>query len=144
MPSDTIAYDRENLTVEAKSSERKNYAYLANNSLSEQSLRKIYVSKVGSENEAKLVRFVNKVDLLLADDDVSGSTESLMFEALASLGLDVVLKYLIGLKIAVLLPTLQAGAANRWGDVDLEENVILLRRLNAMIEVVISRCATIH
>lgn len=143
MPSDIIGNDGSQRSDGIQTQVREHYAHFAKNSLSEQSLRKIYVSMVGPGKESDLVRFIESVDGLMTGD-ASACTESVIFEGLSRLGQDVVLKYLIGLKIAILLPALEAGASERWEDVNLEKSVFLLRRLKSMINVINLRNATIH
>ncbi|KQV29913.1 hypothetical protein ASD36_10815 [Rhizobium sp. Root1334] len=84
MPSDNIRNDGSQRSDGIQSHEREHYAHFAKNSLSEQSLRKIYVSMVGPSKESHLVRFVESVDRLMSGR-ASACTESVILEGLSRL-----------------------------------------------------------
>ncbi len=123
--------------------ERKNYAHLSSDRRSAKSLELIYVDKVGPAKEADLVQLVRDVERVVSGDDTL-SPEQVVFDGLATLGKDVVLKYLIGFKIEILLPILEAGAADRWEDADVEEGAMCLRRVKRLMQNVLGQNPTVH
>lgn len=122
-------------------SKRPNFAHLATGPYSYEALEMVYQDKVPVEKEPYLALLVRDVERIVSGDTLL-EPERIVLEGIAALGKIVVLKYLVGFKLAVLLPVFVAAA--NGDNVDLESELYGAKQLSAMIQCVQRWAASIH
>lgn len=120
---------------------KPNFAHLASNMYSYRALEMVYQDKVAPEKEPHLVQLVRDVERIVSGDG-DLATERVVLDGIVTLGSNVVLKYLLGFKLAILIPVFEARVSN--DDVNIRSELNGLQKLRTMIHDVQRWAESIH
>jgi hypothetical protein len=116
-----------------------NYAYISSDQYSAESLKRIRAGEISQDAERELKRFVR-----CTEDWITGHPSgSMEFAYHKYLKRNIIIRYLLGLKFALLLPALQCIEAEITGrgcqSANVADRIFKLRRLQLMLDVVRGR-----